>query len=142
MTQRSPLAFVVRDIALFERPTVLRMPFRFGAATVTACPQAFVRVQLDIGGKIVQGASAELMVPKWFDKAPLLSHDDNFNQLRQALLLTRAAYLATPHAPSAWILSPGPLCGTACLDLSRSLVPRSSIKRLPTRCCARATSIG
>ena len=105
MTQRSPLAFVVRDIALFERPTVLRMPFRFGAATVTACPQAFVRVKLDIGGKIVQGASAELMVPKWFDKAPLLSHDDNFNQLRQALLLTRAAYLATPHAPSAWILS-------------------------------------
>lgn len=105
MTHRSPLAFIIRDVTLFERPTMLRMPFRFGAATVTACPQAFARVKLDIGGRIVEGASAELMVPKWFDKSPLLSHDDNFNQLRCALVLARDSCLATPHAPSAWLLS-------------------------------------
>ena len=31
----SPVALRVRSIELFERPVVLRLPFRFGAATVT-----------------------------------------------------------------------------------------------------------
>ena len=34
----------VRSVELYERPVTLRLPFRFGAATVTRCPQAFVRV--------------------------------------------------------------------------------------------------
>jgi hypothetical protein len=38
----------VREVALFERPVTLRLPFRFGAATVTRCPQAFVRVGVDV----------------------------------------------------------------------------------------------
>ena len=33
-------------IELFERPVVLRLPFRFGIVTLTECPQAFVRVRI------------------------------------------------------------------------------------------------
>ena len=51
----------VRSVSLHERPVTLRLPFRFGSATVTRCPQAFVRVELDIGGRKWVGASAELM---------------------------------------------------------------------------------
>ena len=40
MNQAVPLR--VRAVELFERPVTLRLPFRFGAATVTRCPQAFV----------------------------------------------------------------------------------------------------
>ena len=36
---------------------VLRLPFRFGAATVTRCPQAFVRVVAEIDGRGATGAS-------------------------------------------------------------------------------------
>jgi len=85
-------AVIIRSISLFERPVTLRLPFRFGAATVTRCPQAFVRVELDIGGRTFEGGSAELMVPKWFDKSPELTHEQNFEQLREALRTARDAY--------------------------------------------------
>ncbi len=85
----------VRSAQLFERAVSLRLPFRFGAATVTQAPQAFVRVQVEVDGRSALGASAELMVPKWFDKNPALTHEQNFEQLRQALRCARDAYLGT-----------------------------------------------
>ena len=33
------------------------------------------------------------MVPKWFDKSPALTHEQNFEQLREALRIAREAYL-------------------------------------------------
>ncbi|WP_372825231.1 hypothetical protein [Polaromonas sp.] len=98
-------AVTIRSVALFERPVTLRLPFRFGAATVTRCPQAFVRVELDIGGRTFEGGSAELMVPKWFDKSPDLTHEQNFEQLREALRTARDAYASaeggqSPHGLS------------------------------------------
>lgn len=96
----------VRAVELFERPVRLRLPFRFGAATVTECPQAFVRVVAELGGRTVIGATAELMVPKWFDKNPTLTHAQNFEQLRQALRGAQAAYRGAAGTP--WSLSQGP----------------------------------
>ena len=92
-------AVTVRSISLFERPVTLRLPFRFGAATVTRCPQAFVRVELDIAGR------AELMVPKWFDKSPELTHEQNFEQLREALRTARDAYAGAGTGQSPHVLS-------------------------------------
>ena len=66
-TQVQASSVKVLEVSLFERHVTLRLPFRFGAATVTQCPQAFVRVIVEVGGKSFEGASAELMVPKWFD---------------------------------------------------------------------------
>lgn len=101
----------VRSVELFERQVTLRLPFRFGAATVTRCPQAFVRVVLDVGGRRHEGATAELMVPKWFDKSPALTHEQNFEQLREALRIARDAYLDADAALTPWQLSEE--CGTA-----------------------------
>jgi hypothetical protein len=99
----------VRDVSLFERHVNLRLPFRFGAATVTQCPQAFVRVRVDVAGKSFEGASAELMVPKWFDKSPALTHAQNFEQLREALRCARESYLSAdaPLSPYALSLAQG-----------------------------------
>ena len=33
----------------------------------------------------MEGAGAELMVPKWFDKSPALTHEQNLEQLRESL---------------------------------------------------------
>jgi len=104
----------VREVALFERPVTLRLPFRFGAATVTRCTQAFVRVGLEVGGRRFEGASAELMVPKWFDKSPELTHEQNFEQLREALRGAREAYAAAGAAASPWQLSQA--AGDAAID--------------------------
>ena len=39
-----PPRIALREIELFERPVAFARPFRFGAVTVKAAPQAFVRV--------------------------------------------------------------------------------------------------
>jgi len=86
--------FQILDIQLYERGVKMRLPFRFGVVTLTACPQAFVRVRIRTAdGREAEGAAAELLAPKWFDKNLALSNEDNFEQLRSALRIARGAYL-------------------------------------------------
>jgi len=86
--------FELAAIDFFERDVRLRMPFRFGVVTLTEAPQAFARVTINLpDGQQAQGAAAELLAPKWFDKNPVLSNEDNFEQLRASLRLSREAYL-------------------------------------------------
>src|SRR5687767_5849429 len=86
--------FTIRDIALYERETPFRKPFRFGAVTVEGASQAFVRVEIQLeDGRRAHGATAELMVPKWFDKNPALSASETVDELRRSLGIARALYL-------------------------------------------------
>ena len=68
-------------------------PFRFGAVTVNEAVQLFVHLGIEVDGKCSDGASAELMVPKWFNKDPKLSADETVQQLRQSAEIARAIYL-------------------------------------------------
>ena len=89
----TPMQLSVEDIELRERNVVLRMPFRFGVVTLTQAPQAFARVRIRLGdGRLGTGMAAELLAPKWFDKNPALSNEDNFDQLRTSLGLARELY--------------------------------------------------
>lgn len=79
----------------FERPVRLRLPFRFGVVTLTEAPQAYLRLRITLpDGRDAWGSAAELMVPKWFDKDPALSNEQNFTQLRLSLQNAKAAYTA------------------------------------------------
>ncbi len=88
------MKFSIKRIDFFERPVRLRMPFRFGVVTMTEAPQAFVRARILLAEKEAEGAAAELLAPKWFDKNPALSNEDNFEQLRNSMRQARAAYLS------------------------------------------------
>lgn len=84
----------IDSITWFERPVRFRIPFRFGAATVTAATQSFLFVEIETeDGRRSLGATAELMVPKWFNKDPALTPDQTVAQLRRALEIARDAYL-------------------------------------------------
>jgi hypothetical protein len=88
-----PLRLAVRDIAVFERDVRFMRPFRFGAVTVNAAPQVFVRAEIEIEGKGRSvGASAEMMVPKWFDKRAHLSTDETIDELRRSLTIAKELY--------------------------------------------------
>jgi len=104
----APPRFRLLALDLYERDVVLRMPFRFGVVTLTAAPQAFVRARVRTEeGREGEGGAAELLAPKWFDKDPALSNEDNVEQLRRSLGRAREAYLAH-GALSAWAhASPG-----------------------------------
>lgn len=54
------------DIHLINLKT--RMPFKYGIATMTRMPMAFVRIALDVDGRTVFGVAADLLPPKWFTK--------------------------------------------------------------------------
>src|ERR1700722_16927861 len=93
-----PPRIAVRDIAFFERPVHFTRPFRFGAVVVNDASQVFVRVEIEIEGQgsgkgISTGASAEMMVPKWFDKRPQLSLEQTVVELRRSLTIARELYL-------------------------------------------------
>jgi hypothetical protein len=89
-----PYRLAVRDIAFFERPVRFARPFRFGAVVINATPQAFVKVEIEVEGKgTAIGASAEFLVPKWFDKRPHLAPDDTVEALRRSLQIARELYL-------------------------------------------------
>jgi hypothetical protein len=88
------MRFSIGEILFFERDVKLRMPFRFGVVTLTQAPQAFVRARIRLeNGKESEGAAAELLAPKWFDKNPALSNEDNFEQLRDSMRTARKQYL-------------------------------------------------
>ncbi len=78
----------------------MRLPFRFGVVTLTEAPQAFVRARIEFpDGSSHWGAAAELLAPKWFDKNLALSNEENFDQLRLALVLATDAYYTEPTRP-------------------------------------------
>ncbi|HMJ44806.1 MAG TPA: mandelate racemase [Pseudolabrys sp.] len=78
------------DASFHERPVKLRLPFRFGVVTLREAPQLFVRAHIKLAdSREGEGIAAELLVPKWFDKNPALTNEDNFNQLRQSLAIAR-----------------------------------------------------
>jgi hypothetical protein len=102
MTLDAP-GFTLGDIQLFERPVTLRLPFRFGVVTLRAAPQAYVRLRITLpDGRSAWGSAAELMAPKWFDKNPALSNEQNFDQLRRSLLNAVNAYAADPTPRTAF----------------------------------------
>jgi hypothetical protein len=90
-----PYRLAVKDIAFFERPVTFARPFRFGAVVINATPQVFVRVEIKVEGKRrATGASAEFLVPKWFDKRPHLSPEETVTELRRSVVIARELYLA------------------------------------------------
>src|SRR6266540_5566170 len=81
--------------SFYERPVRLRLPFRFGIVTVTEAPQVFIHARIRLAdGREGEGLSAELLAPKWFDKSPQLSNEQNFAQLRRSLAIARRHLLA------------------------------------------------
>jgi L-alanine-DL-glutamate epimerase-like enolase superfamily enzyme len=53
-------------------------------------------------GVEAEGAAAELLAPKWFDKDTALTNDQNVDQLRTSLALARQAYLSHRDAATGY----------------------------------------
>jgi hypothetical protein len=97
MSTAAPL-ITIREVAAFERMMPFVRPFRFGAVTVTEAPQAFLRVEIDVGGYgRARGVAAEMMIPKWFDKSPAKTPGATVDDLRASVAHASAAY--ADHGP-------------------------------------------
>jgi hypothetical protein len=82
-------------VQCYERDVKLRLPFRFGAITVTQSTQAVIRATIALeDGRTSSGVAAESLAAKWFDKNPIYSDAQNLDQLRQSLGLAIDLYRA------------------------------------------------
>ena len=72
----------LREVGFTMRNVRTRMPFRYGVATLTRVPILHVRAEVELAdGTRARGLSADILPPKWFDKDPAKSYEDNVDDL-------------------------------------------------------------
>ncbi len=70
------MQFALKTTRLGLRNSTTRLPFRYGTACLTRCPQATLEATIEIGGRLQSGFSGDCLPPSWFDKSP----DKDFRQ--------------------------------------------------------------
>lgn len=79
---------VLKESWLGLRNSTTRIPFRYGNACLTRCPQAVLMAVVEVGGKVVRGFAGDCLPPGWFDKSP----DKNFAaQIDDMIAVIKAA---------------------------------------------------
>ena len=84
------IRFVDGEIRLLSQKT--RMPFRYGIATMTEFPLLFLRVSIEINGRLARGVSSDLLPPKWFTKIAEKDPDEEIGEMLE--VIRRAIELA------------------------------------------------
>lgn len=74
------------DVVAVESSVVwmdTRIPFRYGIATLTRLPHLFLRVSIRpiVAGPTIHGIAAEGLLPKWFDKNPRTSGQQDLENM-------------------------------------------------------------
>ncbi len=72
------------DVHLIDLET--RLPFKYGIATMTRAPQAFVRIVAEIDGREATGIAADVLPPKWFTKIPEKPLDEEVREMLEVIL--------------------------------------------------------
>lgn len=86
----------VKEVRFCMRNVRTRMPFRYGVATLTSVPILHVLVEAELADNTpAPGVAADILPPKWFDKDPAKSYEDNVDDL---LFVARAAAQAYTDA--------------------------------------------
>ena len=70
---------------LFRAELQTRMPFRYGIATMTHVPHAFLRVTFEIDGRAQVGVAADHLPPKWFTKDPARDIADEISEMHRVI---------------------------------------------------------
>src|SRR5947209_7111528 len=73
-----------------------RFPFRYGIATLTACPHLFLRVELDVDGRRATGIAADHLPPKWVTKNPQTPYRDDLVDMIRVIGHARDAAAKLP----------------------------------------------
>lgn len=112
-------------IDLFARDIPFARPFRFGAVTVNAAPQAYARVEIAVEGHgRAMGSAAELMPPRWFDKRTEKSAEATVEDLRCSARASAEAFLMRRRSDTAFGHS------LALLEAGEALVGEAGLSRL------------
>ena len=93
------MRFSIKATQLGLRKSITRLPFRYGTACLTWCPQAVLAVTLETSGRIQTGYSGDCLPPLWFDKSPGKSFDDQINDMLAVIQLSAQQFLEAASKP-------------------------------------------
>lgn len=83
----------LKSVRATERDIALRLPFSYGDVSVSAMAEAQCEVVIETPSGVTIGRSAQVMAPRWFNKAPGLSIPASVEELRSSVRI------AVRHAP-------------------------------------------
>jgi len=71
------------DVHLIDLQT--RLPFKYGIATMTRAPQAFVRLLVQVDDRKTRGIAADILPPKWFTKVAEKPLDEEIDEMLEVI---------------------------------------------------------
>ena len=97
----------LKEAQLGLRNSTTRIPFRYGTAVLTRCPQALFRVLIECDGRTHQGFSGDCLPPSWFDKSPQKDFARQIGDMLRVIDMARSVFVdafaaATTFFP-AWL---------------------------------------
>lgn len=91
----------LKSVRFHVRNVRTRMPFQYGAATLTSVPILHVLGEVETqDGRRATGRAADILPPKWFDKDPGKDYADNVRDLIAGARLAADAYGAASRLPA------------------------------------------
>lgn len=72
---------------LVLRNSTTRIPFRYGKACLTRCPQAILEATVECNGQQAIGYSGDCLPPSWFDKSPEKDFQQQIDEMLSATSL-------------------------------------------------------
>jgi hypothetical protein len=97
----APIRVSVKSIERRIQEVRLRMPFRFGVATLTGAPMMTMRVEIETdSGERAVGYSADILPAQWFDKAPGKTIDQKIDDQIEMSRVAMELYLEHGSEPA------------------------------------------
>ncbi|MCA8963981.1 MAG: mandelate racemase [Planctomycetes bacterium] len=96
-----PLPLSLTEVAFARTPCRTRLPFRFGAVTVTSADLLTCRVRCAAGADTASGYAADLLVPRWFRKDTDATPQQDADELLQCARSAAETFAARLRAPDA-----------------------------------------
>lgn len=95
------------DSRLGLRNSTTRIPFRYGSACLTRCPQAAVEATVEVDGRVQAGYSGDCLPPSWFDKTPGKPYRQQIADMLAVITQGQAAFADAAARPitffDAWL---------------------------------------
>ena len=91
--------FSIKATRLGLRKSVTRLPFKYGIACLTWCPQAVLAVTIEVAGRRQTGYSGDCLPPLWFDKSPSKTFEQQIDDMLTVIQLGEEAFLEAAVSP-------------------------------------------
>lgn len=93
------MRFTLKETRLGLRNSRTRIPFRYGGACLTRCPQAVLAAVIETTAGVHAGYSGDCLPPLWFDKTPTRGFREQIADMVAAVRMAEEEFVAAAGRP-------------------------------------------